>query len=372
MSTPASPPSRCGTLVIGGGQAGLATAHHLARLGEDAQVFEATDRPGDGWRQRWSSLRLFTPAQYDGLPGMPFPAPRGSFPSKDEMADYLSAYARRFSLPVHCGVRVSRLTSSRSGFEAQTNKGNFFADRVVIATGGHAVARIPKFADQLDPAIVQVHSSQYRDPSMIPVGEVLVVGAGTSGAQIALELADTHRTHLAGRATAHIPDPVFRYGGGLFWWLITHVLTVRTPIGRKAQPAVRSSGGPLIRVSMDQVIAAGVERHPRVAGARGGLPLLEGDRTLPVASVVWATGFRPDFSWVDAPIADESGWPAGDRGVSSVVPGLYFVGMLFQYGLTSGLIGGVGRDAEFIANHIHRARAAQAPQRALSGRVTAA
>lgn len=358
--------SRCGTLVIGGGQAGLAAAHHLSRIGEDVQVVEAGERPGEAWRKRWASLRLFTPAQYDGLPGMPFPAERGSFPTKDEMADYLAAYAA--PLPVHCGVRVQRLAPAGQGFEAQTTRGTLSADRVVIATGCHAVPKVPPFAQQLEAGITQLHSSQYREPSMVPRGEVLVVGAGTSGLEIALDLAPTHRVHLAGKPTAHIPDPLFRYAGGLYWWFISNLLTERTPMGRKAKAQVRAHGAPLIRVSMAQVAAAGVEHVPRVTGIHEGKPVVEGGRVLPVQTVVWATGFRPDFSWVDAPITDEQGWPKAERGVSTVLPGLYFVGLVFQFGLTSGLVGGVGRDAAYVAAAIERARAGGRVQ-ALSGAV---
>jgi putative flavoprotein involved in K+ transport len=181
------------------------------------------------------------------------------------------------------------------------------------------------------------------------------VGSATSGVELAVELARTRRTFIAGTPTFHIPDPVFRYAGGLYWLAISHLLTVRTPMGRKARPKILHGGGPLIRVSAADLDRAGVIRGPRMVGTSGGLPQLADGRVLEVGSVVWATGFRPDFSWVRFDITDESGWPAGKRGVSTLAPGLFFLGMPFQYGLTSGLVGGVGRDAAFLARHIHAA-----------------
>lgn len=345
------------TVVIGGGQAGLAVGQALKDQGEDFVILDASDRVGDAWRARWASLRLFTPAQYDGLPGMPFPAAAGSFPTKDEMADYLAAYAERFDLPIRGAVRVERLERTPEGYGVVTTAGVVTADRVVLATGTHPSPRTPSFAGELDPTTRQLHTSAYRSPAEVAPGDVLVVGAGTSGIQIALDLAPTHRVRIAGRPTVKIPDALLRHAGGLYWWLISHVLTVRTPMGRKARPQVRGKGSPLIHVSVRDLDRAGVERLPRVAGARDGRPVLDDGRVLDVGTVIWATGYRPDFSWIAFPVADDSGWPAGDRGVSSVAEGLYFVGMPFQFGLTSGLVGGMGRDAAFVANHLGRAKA---------------
>jgi putative flavoprotein involved in K+ transport len=350
------------TIVIGGGQSGLATGLQLGRLGQEYLILDEHDRVGHVWRQRWDSLRLFTPAQYDGLAGTPFPAPQGTFPTKDQMADYLEAYAGKQGLSIRRGVRVQRLARSGSGYELATGAGLLTADQVVVATGTHPVPRIPDLAAGLDPAIHTIHSSQYRNPSSIPKGDVLVVGSGTSGVEIAIELAGTHRTVIAGRPTPHIPDPLLRHAGGLYWWFVSNVLTIRTPIGRKARHSILRGGGPLIRVSVAELDAAGVERAPRVAGTSGGMPQLEDGRILSVATVVWATGYRPDFRWIDLPITDELGWPAAPRGISREA-GLYFVGMPFQYGLTSGLVGGVSRDAEFVARAVRDRRSVSAQAR---------
>jgi putative flavoprotein involved in K+ transport len=351
----------CGTLILGGGQAGLAVAQQLSALNEPCLVLDAAARVGDSWRKRWDSLRLFTPAQYDGLPGLPFPAPRGTFPTKDEMADYLEAYATRFALPVRSGVQVRELHRTGRGFEARTEQGVFTADRVVLATGTNPTPRVPELAAQLSPSIVQLHSSRYVSPASLPEGDVLVVGAGTSGVELAIELAATRRTFLAGKPTPHIPDAVFQLAGGLYWFAISHLLTVRTPMGRKARPNILKGGAPLIRTSMADLKRSGAQHVPRVVAVENGRPKLADGRTLDVAAVLWATGYRPDFSWVKFPCTDETGWPAGERGVSTLAPGLFYAGMLFQFGLTSGLVGGVGRDAAYVAQQIHRQAAGRAP-----------
>lgn len=344
-----------GTIIIGAGQAGLAAGYHLLKSGEDFLILDAAKNIGDSWRKRWDSLRLFTPSQYDGLPGFSFPAPRNTMPSKDEMADYLEKYAEKFKLPVRMGVKVNHLSKSESGFEVNTTDFVFKCDKVIVATGTNPIPRIPAFAKDLDKNVHQIHSSQYLNPDSLPSGKVLVVGAGTSGVEIAIELAKSRPTLISGHPTFHIPEPVFRYAGRLYWWFVSNILTVRTPIGRKAKKSIVKGGGPLVNVSVKDLVAAGVEQVPRVAGVENGNPKLEDERKLVVSSIVWATGFKPDFSWIDLKITDEkNGWPKTNRGVSTEIEGLYFIGMLFLYGLTSGLVGGVGRDAAFIAKHIQQ------------------
>jgi len=349
---------RVDTVIIGGGQAGLATGRELARRGGSFVILDASERIGDAWRTRWDSLRLFTPAKYDGLPGWRFPAPGWSFPTKDEMADYLEAYAARFELPVRTGVRVDRLSRDGERFVVTAGPRRFEADQVVVASGAHRQPRVPGFASGLDPRIVQLHSSEYRAPSQLREGGVLVVGAGNSGAEIARELARTRSTLLAGKPVGEIPVrhgsraarlvlPVIRFIG-------QHVLTVRTPMGRKAGPKLAFGATPLIRVKSKDLAAAGVERVPRVVGVQDGLPVLEDGRVLEVTSVVWATGFSQDYSWIDLPAFGEDGRPAHERGVAASMPGLYFVGLLFQYSVTSDVLPGVGRDAKRIAKHIAR------------------
>jgi len=355
-------PERFETVIVGGGQAGLAVGYHLVRRRQRFVILDANQRVGDSWRQRWDSLRLFTPARYDGLPGMPFPAPAWSYPTKEQVADYLEAYAARFHLPVRSGVRVGRLSSDGDRYLVVAGDHRFQADHVVVASGAYQRPRIPAFAAELHPGILQLTPTRYRDPSRLPPGGVLVVGAGNSGAEIAFEISRSHPTWLSGPDTGHIPvrtgSRTDRWLTPPFWWFASRVLDVGTPIGRKVRPKALTTTAPLERVRPRELAAAGVERVPRTVGVRDGRPLLEDGRVMDVATVVWCTGFRPDFSWIDLPVFDQDGAPAHHRGVVESQPGLYFVGLWFLSAFTSSLIGGVGRDADHIAGQIavHRAR----------------
>lgn len=340
-------------IVVGGGQAGLATSYELSRLGVQHLVLDAGARVGDSWRSRWDSLRLFTPAHYDGLPGMPFSA-ESPFPTKDEMAAYLDAYASRFQLPIRLGVRVDHLSRRGDAFVVSAGPDCFEAGQVVVATGAYQTPYVPALATGLDPAVVQLHAAQYRGPAQLQDGAVLVVGAGNSGAELALEAVQAgHRTYLAGRSTGEVPAAAYALGGRFFWFIANHVLSVKTPIGRRARPRVVRHGGPLIRLRMEDVVRAGVERLPRVTGVQAGRPVLGDGRTLDVANVLWCTGFGRDFSWIDVPgVLDEDGNPRHDRGVADAVPSLYFVGLPFLTKLASAFIGGVGGDARRVARVI--------------------
>jgi putative flavoprotein involved in K+ transport len=352
---------RIETVIIGGGQAGLAVGYHLAKRKRPFVILEAGERIGDAWRRRWDSLRLFTPARYDGLPGLRFPAPAWSYPTKDEQADYLEGYAARFELPVITRSPVDRLSSDGERFVVSAAGRRIEADRVVVASGAHRAPKLPEFASRLDPEIVQLHSSEYRNPGQLQEGGVLVVGAGNSGAEIAFELAGTRPTWLAGRDVGEIPvrhgSPAARVVVPIMRFMGQHVLTVRTPIGRKVGPKVAGSATPLIRRKSADLLGAGVERVPRVAHADGGLPVLEDGRTLDVANVVWCTGFRQDFSWIDLPVFDERGLPVHESGIVGSLPGLYFAGLRFQHSVTSDVLPGVGQDAKRVAKHIARAAA---------------
>ena len=342
--------------IIGGGQAGLATGYFLKERDRPFVILDAGERVGDAWRTRWESLRLFTPARFDSLPGFPFPGSNWSFPTKDEMAAYLEAYVERFDLPVRTGVTVERLEKDGDRFVITTSRGRFEADNVVVATGACQTPKAPGFADQIRPDIRQLHSKDYQSPSQLRDGDVLVVGVGNSGAEISTELSTTRRTMLAGKESGHIParhgSLTYRPGFRVFRFIGHRVLTRGTPIGRKLAPKLFAHGDPLVRVRPKDLAAAGIERVPRVAGVRDGLPLLEDGRALDVANVIWCTGFRSDFGWIDLPILGDDGEPVHDRGVVGSVPGLYFIGLAFQYSLSSDVLPGMSRDHAFIANHI--------------------
>jgi putative flavoprotein involved in K+ transport len=352
-------PRRVQTVVIGGGQAGLSMGYHLARRGLEFVILESHLRVGDSWRRRWDSLRLFTPARFDGLVGMPFPAPPHTFPTKDEMADYLEAYAARFKLPVQTGVTVDRLSKRDGVYQISAGSLQFEAEHVVVAMSDYQRCRLPPFACDLDPAIVQMHSADYRNLSQLQPGGVLVVGAGNSGADIALEAArGGHQTWMSGRDVGHVPFRIDSLAGRLLLvrlvlrGLFHRVITVKTPIGRKLRHKLLSMGGPLIRVKPKDLDIAGVERVPRTAGVQNGRPILEDNRVLDVANVIWCTGFNHGFSWIDVPIFGSDGRPLHERGIVVNEPGLYFVGLIFLYAASSVMIHGVGRDAQYIAETI--------------------
>jgi putative flavoprotein involved in K+ transport len=348
--TPQPSQQQLDTVVVGGGQAGLAIGYYLASQHRDFVILDAAGRIGHTWRTRWDSLKLFTPAFHSGLPGMPFPAPGHSFPTKDQTADYLETYAGRFQLPLRLGRRVQTLGRHDGGYQVRAGPERYTAAHVVVATGPYHHPHTPDFAAGLDPTIAQLHSRDYRNPGQLPAGEVLVVGAGNSGAEIAVELAATRRTYLSGPEVGHAP--IWLIHNRLSLWLADHLLTTDTSLGRKMRDTRRRRGDPLVRLKPTDIAAAGVQRVPRVDGVADGTPRLTDGRTLEVAVVVWATGYRPDFGWIDLPIFDHAGNPAHHRGVVAGAPGLYLLGLPFQYTPTSDHVGGVGRDAHHIAQHL--------------------
>jgi putative flavoprotein involved in K+ transport len=349
------------TVIVGGGQAGLAVGYHLRSQNRNFVILDANGRVGDSWRKRWPSLRLYSPASFDGLPGMAFPAPPGSHPTGLEMADYLESYARRFELPVRSGITVDALERNGAGFVLTAGDRRLDADNVVVATGvfQHEHPIVPDFASELDPAIRQLHSADYRGPEQLQPGPVLVVGAAHSGGDIAFEVARAgHATVLSGRDTGQIPVPLESRRMRVLWpvlrFLWTRVLTVDTPLGRKVKHETRWSGGLLLRVRRADLVAAGVERVlDRTVGAVNGMPVLADGRVVEVANVVWCTGFRNDWDWIRFPVPrEQDGYPEQRRGAVPAVPGLYFVGMPFLHSFSSMLVLGAGRDGRRVAKHI--------------------
>lgn len=353
------------TVIIGGGQAGLTLGYLLSRQQRDFVILDASERVGDGWRKRWDSLRLFTPAKFDGLVGMSFPGDRLAFPTKDEQADFLESYAQRFNLPVLSNTRVDKVERSGEGYLVTAGDRQWSAISVVVATGPEELAKLPSFAQDLSPSIRQMHSTEYRSPGQLQDGPVLVVGAGNSGAEIAFEVVRSHPTLLSGSPSAELPFkhgrnaarfalPLVRFAG-------LHILNLDTPIGRKAAPGFLTHAAPLIRTRMRDLATAGVETVPRITGVRDGIPLTAEGNTLEVSNVIWCTGYRHDYSWLDVPGAlDSSGVPVQRRGVAEASPGLYFLGLEFLYCAASSSLPGVGRDAKYLAEHLAARRAATA------------
>lgn len=344
------------TIIIGGGQAGLALGHYLKEQNRNFLILDANSRTGDAWRQRWDSLRVFTPAKYDGLPGASFPADPLSFPTKDDVAGYLETYADRFGLPVLHGVRVDRLWREDGRFIAASDGQRWEARNVVVATGCSQAPKVPAFAAELDPSIVQLHSSQYRNPGQLQDGPVLVVGLGNSGAEIGLEVSRTHPTSVAGKPGGEIPvkhgPTAARYFLPIVRFLGLHVLTLNTPLGRRAAPSFKEHAAPLIRTKSKDLAAAGVLLAPRVAGVEDGIPVLADGTRAEVSNVIWCTGFRDDFSWIDPAMLDGGRLPRQQRGAALDTPGLFFLGQEFQYAAASATLPGSVRDARYLAGKI--------------------
>jgi len=346
-----------GVVVIGGGQAGLTVGYHLEQRGIDFVILDASERVGDAWRSRWDSLRLFTPARMNGLPGMPYPGRGRDFIGKDEIADYLERYAIEMDLPVHNKTRVTRLSRTGDGsYLAETPDAVYRAPQVIVAMADYQKPNVPAFAPDLDPDIIQLHSTQYRNPSQLVPGAVMVVGLGNSGSDIAYEVAKTHDVVAAGTVEAAIP---FRLesrfgrtiGTRLVRFAMVRVLSTSTPIGRKARPKMLHKHGPLVRVRPRELEKAGVARIGRITGVVDGCPTTGDGEPIRVANVIWCTGFRSGFDWIDIPVFNDEGKPNHERGVVEESPGLYFVGLYFLHSVWSETLPGMKIDAKYVVDH---------------------
>jgi putative flavoprotein involved in K+ transport len=339
-------------LVIGGGQAGLTMGHYLAARGLSFVIADSGPEVGHMWRSRWQSLKLFTAGQYNNLPGMPFPAEPDSYPGKDEVADFLQSYAAKFDLPVRLNTTVTRLSRSDDGrYLAETTTGPIEADQVVVATGPFQVPFTPKLAGELEPAVTQLHSAEYQRPVDLPGGRILVVGAANSGQQIALELAQSRQVEIAvGQRLPTLPQRPL--GRDIWWWLST-TRVANVPVSSKLGKRL-SQRDVVIGGGLRELRRHGVGVRPRVTGADGCTITFEDGARSDYDAVVWATGFRIDHSWIDLPeVKDERGQVRHVRGVTEA-PGLYLLGMTWQYTRTSALLGWVGIDAAYLADRIER------------------
>ncbi|HET9648747.1 MAG TPA: NAD(P)-binding domain-containing protein [Microlunatus sp.] len=343
--------------VVGGGQAGLAMGYHLRRIGVSFVILDAAARTGEAWRSRWDTLRLFSLPRYASLPGLPIQT--ASYPTRDEMADYLERYAECFDLPIRHRTRVRRLSHDGSCFVLETTDGDILlADQVVVATGGHLRPVRPDFAGELDPSIRQLDAIDYRRATEY-ADDVLVVGAGTAGSDIAIDLArQGHRTVLAGPHPGEIPLPLDSLAVRLLMPLVAHALlhlfTLSTPMGRRLHRRIQRRGTPLIRYRRSDIAAAGVRRVGYIVRIVEGRPQVDDGTILDPRTVVWCTGFAPDHSWIDLPVFGRDGRVRQRRGVACGRPGLYFLGLSFQHSVASGAVLGLDQDARYLLRALSR------------------
>lgn len=339
-------------VVVGGGQAGLAMGYYLQQAGEDFVILDAGAAVGHVWRSRWSSLRLFTPAQYAGLPGLAFPASADTYAGRDQVADYLKAYAEHFGLPIQLNTRVTALSHGGDDFEVAATAGTFLARKVVVATGPFSTPYVPPIGNGLAPEVLQIHTSAYRDPGQVPVGRVLVVGGGNSGFQIAAELAEAGRdVALAeGRRNACIPQRPL--GRDVFWWE-DRIGLLRVKAESRFGRLMAANDGTVIGSTRAGLRRLGVTFRPRVTAATGRSVMFADGGSSEVDVVVWATGFQIDDTWIHVPGAlDSRGRLAQRRGVIEAVPGLFTIGRPWQHTTGSALLGFVQYDARWLAEQI--------------------
>jgi putative flavoprotein involved in K+ transport len=346
----ASEVERVDTVVVGGGAAGLAAGWHLRRRGSRFVILDAEQRIGDSWQRRYDALRLFTPARFCALPGLPLPLPHSDHPNKDDIADYLAAYAASFALPVRprAVVHAHRVVDGRH--RLKVGDLTVDADHLIVATGALRRRVVPAFASGLHPAVRQLHSSSYRRPSDLRPGPALVVGAGTAGADIALDLARDREVLLAGRRTGHVPIGLVRSAG--FRRLLYER---RVPSGRAGdfvRARFNGRAGPLIWQTESTLRAAGIRRTARVAGVRQDRPVLADGEVVDVPNVIWCTGLRPDHRWLDPRALGRHGWPVHRFGISGTLPGLAFVGLPLQRAFGSGFLGGMSGDAAYVVDRL--------------------
>ena len=368
-------------IIIGAGQSGLAMGWHLKQKDVPFIILEGHERIGDNWRSRWKGLKLFSPARYDGLPGKPYPSSPWHLPSKDETGNYLESYAREFDLPVRTGIAVERvevlekgeaeIDGANPGFLLKTSEGDLFCAHLIVATGSYRTPFIPSVPG-IPGDLPQFHSFDYKEPSQVPKGKVLVVGAGASGQQIAVLLASEpgREVILSGPKVPNLPRQIL--GRDVYWWMYkTGIITTRldTRRGRKMLVKSKKQGDISVGESKKLQKQVGIKRLGRLVEWKEGRAVLDTcQKTSPsskepphhteevegVKSIIWATGYQNDYSWINTEVTGEDGEPDHWRGVSKLVTGLYFIGLKFQYRINSATLGGVGKDAEYLAEVIER------------------
>ncbi|WP_375513488.1 flavin-containing monooxygenase [uncultured Nostoc sp.] len=336
-------------LIIGAGQAGLAMGYQMIQQNRKFVILEQSPQIAHSWRTRWDSLKLITPNPYNNLPGLAFPQTKNAFPTKEETIAYLELYAKTFELPIRFNEQVTSVKQIPVGFLVESSNITFQAQQIVIASGPYQKPKIPNFATQLPQDVFQIHSSHYRNPQQLQSGDVLVVGSGNSGVQIARELSTTHKVYLSVSKTPHLPRKFL--GRDLCWWMYSLKVTSITKNSRLGQKLSQRPDA-VIGVDIDALAKQnGIILLERVDSVEGNKIICTNKQSIEVSNIIWATGFQPDYHWIKIPVFDEKGFPVHEQGVTAV-KGLYFVGLRWQQRLNSSLLGGLAPDVSFIASQI--------------------
>jgi putative flavoprotein involved in K+ transport len=338
--------------IIGAGQAGLAAGYYLSQQNRNFVILEKAEQVGQAWRDRWDSLKLITPNPYNDLPGLSFPSQSIDFPTRNDVISYLENYAHKYQFPIEYSQSVNVLKSIDNGFRIEANTRTIEAQHVIVATGAFHKPFIPRFSSDLPDNINQIHSSQYRNPKQLAEGAVLIVGSGNSGVQIAKEISIHHKVYLSVGNSPTLPRQI--WGRDLYWWLNTLKVTrinVSSRLGKRFSKRPDSVVGINLQklARENNIILLG---HTQSASENH--LLFSGGETIPISeikTIIWASGFRSDYSWIEIPVFNSNYQPFHRRGVTPI-KGLYFLGLRWQYRITSSLIGGIGEDAAYIANKI--------------------
>jgi putative flavoprotein involved in K+ transport len=334
-------------LVLGAGQAGLSMGYFLKRTKLNFLILDKGSEIGESWRNRYDSLTLFTPRTYSSLPGLSLKGEEKQYPTKDEMSDYLSMYAKAFSLPIQLDTSVSKLDKVEDHFRLYTNNGEFQSKNVIVATGPFQEPYIPESSQHLSENILQLHSSQYKKPSQLQDGTTLVVGGGNSGAQIAVEISHVRKVYLSvGQPLRYLPQDIG--SKSIFWWF-DKLGVLKANVNSKVGQFIKNKSDPIFGFELKaQLKSEDIILKPRVTPAdRNGVSFKDA-ASLEVSNIIWSTGFKSSYSWINIPsIINEKGMPIHNRGITSI-EGICFLGLPWQYRRGSALLQGVGYDAEYL------------------------
>lgn len=338
-------------LVIGAGQAGLAMGYYLKQRNLSFFILDKGSEMGGSWKNRYDSLTLFTPNSHSSLPGLSLKGEQDHYPTKDEISDYLLNYAKAFSLPVKLDTTITRLDRGADGFVVSSNQGEFRSKHVIVATGPFQLPNVPDFSKRLSDQVLQLHSSEYKNSNQLLKGATLVVGGGNSGTQIAVELSSERDIYLSvGHKLRFLPQDIGKRS--IFWWFDKLGL-LKANVNSKIGQTIKNKPDPIFGFELRSQLKSGrVLLKPKVISADNVQIFFEDNRNIEVRNVIWSTGFKSDYSWIDIPsLFNEKGMPIHIRGVTSI-KGLYFLGLPWQYRRGSALLQGVGNDAEYLFKHI--------------------